>query len=547
MKANNATRKKLTIKMLVCAAAAVLAVLLAGGARVYAADAPAGTVTNLVQTGATAGSVDIQFTALTDAEAQYAVYVSSNEAGGYAEKESISGNFTTISGLAAGSTYYVMVVPFYENSDSTQTSEKDSVSEDEQLPSKLYGTASAALSVVTAPSTAPTSITQKSSTSDSVTIAWDAVNGASGYFVDYALSDSTSQERVRLVTNTAGAVLTGLSASKTYTAYVTPYRVSREGFTAYDSANCTSKGNLMIGSVTSGKPAGKVSGFVQKTGTADSAAITFRTLSDASAQYSVQLAESADGSFSEYAVVKEGTCAFTELKAGASYYVRVVPFYQSWNSLNEEYDRVNGTASDVFEIVTVPSARPKTITQTDAAKTSIKLQWDAVDGATGYTVDYYRSGSSESLTTTVSKNKVKLSGLTANAEYSVYVTPYRRSASGFTAVDETNYTGKYNIPVKPSKAGKVTVRKYWQSLGKVNLKTKKIACADGYQYVLYTSGKATDKKIAQVTAAGSASANLKSTKLKKAGTFKVTVRAYITVGGKKVYGAWSDWTYFTAR
>jgi hypothetical protein len=128
----------------------------------------------------------------------------------------------------------------------------------------------------------------------------------------------------------------------------------------------------------------------------------------------------------------------------------------------------------------------------------------------------------------------------------VYVTPYRKSSSGFVAIDENLYTSKFNIPVKPSKAGKATVTKYWQSLGKVNLKTKKIECADGYQYALYTAYSDTDKKITTATSTSYTSADLKSAKLKTSAVFKVRVRAYITVAGKKVYGAWSDWTYISA-
>jgi hypothetical protein len=160
-------------------------------------------------------------------------------------------------------------------------------------------------------------------------------------------------------------------------------------------------------------------------------------------------------------------------------------------------------------------------------------------------VDYYRSGSTSQKTTETGKNKIKLTKLSANREYNVYVTPYRKSASGFVAVDENNYTSKFNIPVLPSKAKKASVTKFWSSLGKVNLKTTKLECADGYEYALYTAYGKKAKKIATVSSTSYASADIRNAKLKTAAVFKVKVRAYITIGGKKVYGAWSDWSYIS--
>jgi hypothetical protein len=258
----------------------------------------------------------------------------------------------------------------------------------------------------------------------------------------------------------------------------------------------------------------------------------------------VQLSTKKDSGFTEYEVVTKGSVSFTELSAASSYYVRVVPFYQKWNALNEEYERVYGTVSEAFEIVTAPNAGPKKVTQTAAAVNGFTVQWDAVSGASGYYVDYYRAGSTKKTTKNITKNQITLTKLTKNSEYNLYVTPYRKSASGFVAVDETIYTAGYNIPVRPSKAGKATVTKLWQSIGKVNLKTKKIACADGYQYVLYSVSSG--KKIASGSSTGYSSADIKSAKLKKSAVCKVRVRAYVTVKGKKVYGAWSGWTYICA-
>ncbi len=609
--------------------------VLTGGAKqnVYAADAPSGIVDGLKQTGASTSSVDIQFNTLLDTQAQYEIRVSTQSDSGYNAMTTTSASYTTLSGLAAGNTYYVKVVPFYTGVNGG---------------SNIYGTESAVLSVVTSPATAPAAITQTGSGINYIAVAWSPVSGANGYFVDYCLTDGTASEKVKTATGSTSANLYGVIASKKYTVYVTPYRVSESGYTAYDSSLVTSKSNLMISGSNNGTPQGKVTGFAQTQATTNGAQITFTTLNDAAAYYSIQLSQSATTGFEECAAVTEGKYTFSDLKVGTTYYVRVVPFYQNWNFLNEQYERVYGTASDVFaiattggpsgqisglsqveatadsaqikfnalkdanasysvqistsaagqfseaaavtgseytftdlksassyyvrivpfyknqsstsdqdarlygtasaafEIVTAPSAKPSSITQTKAAKNGFTVQWSKVAGASGYYVDYYCAGSTKKLHKTVSKNTIKLTKLKSDSEYHVFVTPYKKSASGFVAVNESNYTAKYNIPVKPGKADKPVIEKYWTSLGKVIAGTSQITCADGYQYQVYTAYKDKNTKIKTASTTSYSSVAIQSEKLKNASIFKVRVRAYITVAGEKVYGAWSDWTYMSA-
>lgn len=715
-----------------------LAVLVLGNAqtKAYAATiaAPGGTVSNLKQTAATASSVDIQFSAILDTNVQYEVRVSSESNSGYAAMATISGNFTTISGLSAGNTYYVKVVPFY-------------VDDSGSAPVNVYGTESEVLGVVTAPDTAPAAVGQTGSGTNYITVTWSGVDGATGYYVDYCLSDSTTSEKVRMTTETTSANLYGVISSKKYTVYVTPYRASATGFVACDSLLVASKSNLSISSNHNSAPQGKVAGFVQTAATTNSVQIAFQTLSDAALFYSVQISKASNGGFWECGVVTEGKYTFTELEVGATYYVSVTPFYQNWNSLNEQYDRIYGSASDVFviattggpkgtitslnkknatlnsiqitfapfkddnayysvqlkksangrfqevgvvtdgeytftelapatsyyvrvvpfyenkstgaeqdgrlygmasstlqvttqgapegtvnglsqisatadsaqisfkllkdknvlysvqisqnaktgykecdtvslgeytftelkpaatyyvkvvpyyenknatdaqnnrlygtasaafEIVTAPNTTPKEIRQTKATKTGFTVQWDKVSGASGYYVDYYCAGGKEQTTKAVSKNSIQLKKLEAGKEYHLFVTPYKKSDSGFIACDKKNYACKYNIPVLPQKANKPTVKKYWNSLGKVILGTSKLASADGYQYQMYTAYKEKNTKIKTVSSTSYSSTTIESEKLKNASVFKVRVRAYITVEGERIYGNWSDWTY----
>lgn len=490
---------------------------------------PEGIVGGLRQTGASETSVGIQYNALLDANAKYSIQVSTTKDSGYQEMATSVGSSASVSGLSAGSSYYVRVVPFYE--------------QEGEAPE--YGQPSATLSVATAPATAPNTIIQTGSTDNSISILWDPVAGASGYSVEYCLTNGVTSEKAKLMVGTNSATLTGLSKSKKYSVYVTPYKMSETGFVACDTSKVASKNNLAIGLADSSVPTGAVAGLMQTKASTDSVEIAFAAVNDISTQYAVFYSKDQNFGYTEAGVTAEGNYKLTGLEAGCHYYVYIIPFHQQWNSLNEEYDRIYGTASGVVDVVTVPNARPKMITQTAATGASISVMWDAVAGADGYRIDYYRAGSKTQKSCTVMTNSAKLSGLSKNKEYNIFVTPFCRSANGYEAYDENNYTCVYNVPVKPQKAQKASVNSFWRSIGKVNFSTKKIACADGYQYQLYTDYLDKNKKIATVNSTSYSSAEIKDNALKADAAFKVRVRAYITISGKKVYGAWSDWSYLS--
>lgn len=230
--------------------------------------------------------------------------------------------------------------------------------------------------------------------------------------------------------------------------------------------------------------------------------------------------------------------------AGSSYYMKLVPYTHDY-SLGDSY----GTESAAVELVTEPNAKINTIKQTAAKTNSITLKWDAIQGATGYAVTYYPSSSSadKGKMKKVTKNSVTLTKLAKNEEYSVKISPYRASSSGYMAEYEL-YSYENYLPVLPSKPAAPTVDYFWRNISKLSVYTKKQNCADGYQYEFYTASSKTDKKLLSYTETSSTTtAFVEHKDFIKYKFIKVRVRGYATVSGKKKYGAWSGWTYVSPQ
>ena len=141
-------------------------------------------------------------------------YSTSPDMGGYATTD-----FTEATGAItvpnAGSTYYVMIVPYRSTGYKFNNTEV-----------RYYGPASEVIETVSAPNQKTASITHVDSTTDSIAVNWEAVPGANYYQVTY-YSDYNAQ----LTTATADTaiVLTGLNKNATYTIKVTGCRMNSAG------------------------------------------------------------------------------------------------------------------------------------------------------------------------------------------------------------------------------------------------------------------------------------------------------------------------------
>ncbi|MGI6175686.1 MAG: cadherin-like beta sandwich domain-containing protein [Christensenellales bacterium] len=186
--------------------------------------------------------------------------------------------------------------------------------------------------------------------------------------------------------------------------------------------------------------------------------------------------------------------------------------------------------------VIVRPAAPKNAKAASAGYNSIKVSWGQVAGATGYEV--WRSTDNKTFknvkTITSGSTATYTDGaLSTNAQYYYKIRAYAtlsgvKQYSGYSAV--MTATPKPLAPGSPkaASAGYSGIKVSWA----------KVAGASGYVVYQSTSSGGTYKNIKTITSGNTLSHN--DTGLTSGKTYYYKVRAYRTVDGKKVYGAYSS-------
>jgi fibronectin type 3 domain-containing protein len=177
-----------------------------------------------------------------------------------------------------------------------------------------------------------------------------------------------------------------------------------------------------------------------------------------------------------------------------------------------------------------------TLTAASANVTSVKLSWKKIAGATGYEI--YRASSKNGKYTkiaTISESttlKYTDKRLTTGKMYYYKV---RAVASGKVKTTYSSYSGLRNVkPVPLAPTGIKAVA----GLKRVKLSWKKVSGTTGYEIYRATSKSGKYKKVKMIAKISTISYIDKKLTAKKNYYYKV--RAYKTVNGKKVYGAFSD-------
>ena len=214
----------------------------------------------------------------------------------------------------------------------------------------------------------------------------------------------------------------------------------------------------------------------------------------------------------------------TKLGAGKVYYVRITPIRYTMEGIGK-YTTVTGTTSQPFRVVTAPDSAPASLTHVKFTKET--------------------TGTS-----------VTLKNLSKDARYTIKVRAGKKYTDG-TGRAWGNYHTKYDVPVKSTKVEGIKVSGYYQNLSKISITNKAKACADGYQYQLYTAYKGQDKetKVKSITvnqnnpgSSNQVSASMKISALKNHNFYKVRVRAYsLNSKNEKIYGVWSSWKYVSPQ
>ncbi len=178
-----------------------------------------------------------------------------------------------------------------------------------------------------------------------------------------------------------------------------------------------------------------------------------------------------------------------------------------------------------------PPSAPGSIKAASASYNSIKISWTAVSGATGYAVyrstsktgTYSRLGSTTSVSYT---DKTAATGKTYYYKAKAYKTVSGSNIySGYSAIVYAKAVPAVPASFTAAKASSTSVKTSW----------KAVSGASGYEVWMATSSGGTYSKIATTT-----KTTYTKTKLTKNKTYYFKARAYKTVNGTKVYGAFTS-------
>lgn len=223
----------------------------------------------------------------------------------------------------------------------------------------------------------------------------------------------------------------------------------------------------------------------------------------------------------------------SNLTSSRTYYVVVKAVYKKENGKYKI-----GPAGKRLEVVTSPSKTAKsTIKQIKATPHYIRFKWDKVRGANRYIVYV-----NDKKKTVVKKNAVSIRVRTGSVN-NVRVVPVKRSSSGFMA--KGGNIEAYDFYSSPKRPKRVAAFRYnnllWQPTesNTVTIGWTKAAGdkydPTGYQMEVYSlEGRRLNLYYSTKT---KLSINIPSVENKG---FKVRVRAYVKINGKKYFGKWTD-------
>lgn len=165
---------------------------------------------------------------------------------------------------------------------------------------------------------------------------------------------------------------------------------------------------------------------------------------------------------------------------------------------------------------------------------SLKLAWNKPVGATGYQLQR-KSGNSYKALATVKGTSYTHKSLRAGAGYSYRVRAYR-TVGGKNYYSGWAYMTAYTKPATPNLTGLSATK----SGHKIKATWKKVGgSASGYQ-IYWAKDKNFKKMVSKTTVSGQKKTSYTGKNFTKGKRYYVKVRAYKTVNGNKIYGAWSN-------
>ena len=187
--------------------------------------------------------------------------------------------------------------------------------------------------------------------------------------------------------------------------------------------------------------------------------------------------------------------------------------------------KYSGTKTLSFNIV------PANVKNLKAAQTksTVKLSWSAVKGATGYRVYTYNSGTKKyTQIASTTSTSLTIKNLKSGTAYTYYVKAYKKVG------DTTCKSAAYSKIETATKTSAPKISAVSSSRGSVKIEWDKVSGASGYEVYSSSSKSGTYSKMTSTTGL-----SVRRILLKSGSTFYYKVRAYKTVGDKKIYSDYS--------
>lgn len=378
------------------------------------ADSSVPLVADMKQTDASTTSAGISWSC-PGSEVRFKVEMSEQMSSGYwTYKESQSSASITLTKLGAGKVYYVRITPFKYNIEGLNKY------------TKVKGTTSLPLRVVTAPDSTPASLTHVKSSTDTIKVKWSAVPGADTYEVEYYIDSSKAR---KCVTTKTGVTLKKLAKNETYTIYVTAGRRYADGTTTAWSDNDLYKWGIPV------KPS-KVSGVDVTHYWQNLSEICVENSRIGCADgYQYQLYTAYKDKDSKIKTVTTSS-AYTYIKTSAlkkhNFYKVKVRAY----ALNSKNEKMYGSWSSWKYVSPQPDV---TKIKNNKSKKGIQISWDKIKGANRYVVYVSTkkdSGYKKFQTTTKTGTVIKKCGknkLKSGKNYYFYVEPQKKVGNKYVS------------------------------------------------------------------------------------------------------------------
>ena len=360
---------------------------------------------------------------------------------------------------------------------------------------------------------APTTLTVKLENNTSASLNWSKVSGAAKYKIYYRKSTS-SDYTYKSITSGLSYKFSGLASGTKYIFKIIP---------------CTN----MSGSYVSDDSYKTVS-VTTKPNAVSNLKATLYGHDDINLSWSK--VAGADGYYIYYKKSTSKTWSSAKAVTNCEYKIKYLADNIKYDFKVESYKKdgsaiLKGSTKTTSCYTTRNLSSPSKVTVTLYGYDDVKLSWSKVTYAKAYKI-YYKTSSAKSYSYkgTTTNNYMNFVNLSDGVKYYFKVVPCTYVNKTYFADDSYKTSSIYTL----KKISTPKVAKY--SSGKVKISWTNISGESGYQISQSTS-KSKTKIVSTYKTTSGKSKTIKATKGK---TYYYKVRAYKTVNGKKIYGAWSS-------